>query len=82
MGRTGGGDGRPRGDRARALGFRDVSSDPLPDGDGDGRPDSEDNCLEVANPGQADVNHDGFGDACDADYDDDGAVTAVGLRRS
>jgi len=55
----------------------DFSSDPAPDGDGDGRPDSEDNCLEVANPGQADANLDGFGDACDADYDDDGAVTAM-----
>jgi len=55
----------------------DLSSEPTPDGDGDGRPDSEDNCLDVANPGQADVNLDGFGDACDADYDDDGAVNAM-----
>jgi UDP-3-O-[3-hydroxymyristoyl] glucosamine N-acyltransferase len=34
------------------------------DGDGDGVPDAEDNCLTVANPDQADLNGDSFGDAC------------------
>jgi hypothetical protein len=52
----------------------DFSLDPAPDGDGDGVPDAADNCLEVPNPAQADANHEGFGDACDADYDDDGFV--------
>ena len=55
----------------------DFSGDPGPDGDGDGTPDADDNCSEVANAGQADANLDGFGDACDADYDDDGAVTGL-----
>jgi hypothetical protein len=35
------------------------------DTDGDGIPDSLDNCLRVSNPDQADADGDGFGDACD-----------------
>jgi hypothetical protein len=47
------------------LGYR-------PDGDGDGSPDSVDNCPNVANPGQADLDGDHIGDACDPDIDGDG----------
>jgi hypothetical protein len=36
------------------------------DGDGDGVPDRSDNCCETANAAQADADHDGVGDACDA----------------
>jgi len=36
-----------------------------PDTDGDGVPDSVDNCPLVANPDQSDVNNSGLGDACD-----------------
>lgn len=36
------------------------------DSDGDGVRDSEDNCPNVANPDQSDLDDDGAGDACDA----------------
>lgn len=36
------------------------------DGDGDGSFDSEDNCPELANPGQEDGDMNGVGDACEA----------------
>jgi hypothetical protein len=35
------------------------------DSDGDGFADCVDNCAAVANPDQADTDHDGLGDACD-----------------
>ncbi len=42
-------------------------------------PDGEDNCLDVSNPGQRDTNLDGFGNACDADLNNDGAVDFLDL---
>jgi large repetitive protein len=38
---------------------------PPPDADGDGVPDSSDNCVNAANADQADSDTDGKGDACD-----------------
>ncbi len=52
---------------------------PLPDADGDGIPDFEDNCTEASNPGQIDADADGFGNACDADLDGDLRVTSQDL---
>nr|MDJ0865759.1 thrombospondin type 3 repeat-containing protein [Myxococcota bacterium] len=40
----------------------------------DGVPDGADSCVEVANPDQRDTDSDGFGNACDPDYNNDGAV--------
>lgn len=45
---------------------------PLPDSDGDGVVDEEDNCPLVSNPDQADSDGDGIGDVCEDDADEDG----------
>ncbi|HHO54696.1 MAG TPA: hypothetical protein ENK18_28445 [Deltaproteobacteria bacterium] len=52
----------------------DPSGSNLIDTDGDGITDDLDNCAEVSNPDQADVDDDGAGDACDdpPDLDLDG----------
>jgi hypothetical protein len=44
---------------------------PLEDADGDGIADAEDNCPEVENRDQADMDMDELGDACDGDIDGD-----------
>ncbi|MDJ0869403.1 MAG: PQQ-dependent sugar dehydrogenase [Myxococcota bacterium] len=45
-----------------------------PDSDGDGIFDPDDNCHGLENPDQIDTNEDGYGNACDPDYNGDGAV--------
>lgn len=52
----------------------------LIDTDKDGVPDVLDNCTLVANPGQADGDNDGFGNACDADINNDGKVDDQDLK--
>ena len=47
------------------------------DTDGDGVPDSRDNCTAVANANQKDSDSDGYGDACDADTNNDGIVNSL-----
>lgn len=51
------------------------------DGDGDGIADRRDVCRELANPSQRDSDHDGLGDACDADFDQDGVVGIADASR-
>jgi hypothetical protein len=48
-----------------ALTITNFSAPLLPDGDGDGVPDEQDNCRTFANADQADVDADGIGNACD-----------------
>ena len=45
-----------------------------PDKDGDGIHNSQDTCLKLANPNQADQDGDGRGDICDSDRDGDGVA--------
>ncbi|MEL7238556.1 MAG: thrombospondin type 3 repeat-containing protein, partial [Planctomycetota bacterium] len=51
----------------------------LPDSDADGIVDESDNCTLISNPDQRDSNGDGFGNACDADLNNDGVVNVLDL---
>jgi len=44
---------------------------PVVDTDGDGIPDSLDNCIQMANPSQLDTDGDGIGNMCDCDFNQD-----------
>lgn len=64
----------------------DVGPDPFADTDGDGVPDTDDNCTLVANgpndtatagPSQNDTNGDGYGNMCDADLNNDLVVNGL-----
>ena len=60
-----------RGDiSCRASCFFELS-ECIGDTDQDGYADDVDNCIEVANPDQADLDNDSVGDACDDDIDGD-----------
>lgn len=52
-----------------------------PDRDGDGLLDVVDNCDVYPNPDQRDADGDGWGSACDADFDQNGLVGASDLAR-
>lgn len=57
---------------AQSFVVDDVTLDSVPpDTDGDGVPDSSDNCPTVANAGQLNTDGDSQGDACDPDDDND-----------
>jgi hypothetical protein len=47
------------------------------DADLDGVPDISDNCIDVSNANQADLDRDGKGDVCDSDTDGDGLLDNV-----
>ena len=50
------------------------------DTDSDGVADDADNCTAVANPSQLDSNGDGYGNACDADIDNNGTINFADLQ--
>jgi len=50
---------------------------PITDTDSDGIPDVEDNCPNVSNVNQEDLDGDGIGDVCDDDRDGDGILNGV-----
>lgn len=49
------------------------------DSDADGVDNAQDNCQLFANPAQRDTDNDGFGNLCDADFNNDGVVNVVDL---
>ncbi len=57
----------------------DASSFPILtiDTDGDGIPDNLDNCINIANPGQWNLDGDEWGNKCDDDIDGDGASNFI-----
>jgi len=48
----------------------------LPDADGDGVADAQDNCIALANAIQADSDNDGYGNLCDGDLNNNGVTNA------
>jgi len=55
----------------------ELDDSELPDQDQDGVDDPFDDCLIDPNPDQRDTNQDGYGNLCDADFDDDGVVGTI-----
>jgi hypothetical protein len=62
---------RRSGERAGSFAVRGPGGIPA---EPDGACDASDDCLVDANPGQRDTDQDGYGNACDADYNGDGGV--------
>lgn len=56
-----------------------LTSEPSTDSDGDGVSDGDDNCTTVANASQFDGDADGYGNACDADFNNDCVVNTQDL---
>jgi len=72
-----------RADADRIPDYFDVSvygPDPMTiDNDGDGIMDYADNCINTANPSQQDTDADSYGNACDADFNNDNQVNSLDL---
>ncbi|RMG18104.1 MAG: hypothetical protein D6729_07555 [Deltaproteobacteria bacterium] len=64
----------PKANSSFTISLVSLSTDLIADADGDLHPDFDDNCVDVANPGNADADGDGIGDACEPDTDLDGLI--------
>ena len=51
-----------------------------PDADNDSIPDASDNCTQVANADQQDADSDDYGNLCDGDLDNNGAVNEADME--
>ena len=58
----------------RAIAYTTINNKGIPDTDKDGVYDDVDNCTRVPNPNQCDSDHDHYGNACDADFNNNGFV--------
>jgi hypothetical protein len=67
-----------RSERIPSLYGSDVGI--IGDADGDHILDDSDNCTLIANSGQRDTDHDGFGNRCDPDLNNDGVVEYADLQ--
>jgi chitodextrinase len=56
-----------------------TTADIASDKDGDGIPDMSDNCTQVPNPTQCDGDNDGYGNHCDADFNNDLIVNGLDI---
>ena len=67
-----------RNDKGMAVGLSvpdDAPGDtPQPDTDGDGFADGNDNCPDIPNADQSNMDRDAHGDVCDVDIDNDGLI--------
>jgi hypothetical protein len=61
-------------DLPTGIGVRAPAAGTLPDQDGDGIADADDDCISVADTEQRDTDSDRIGNACDPDYNNDGVV--------
>lgn len=59
--------------------FELISVVASPDTDGDGVDDDLDNCTIVSNPDQRDTDNDGYGNFCDADFNNNGIANFLDL---
>jgi hypothetical protein len=61
--------------------FADTVTAPVVDSDGDGVADNLDNCKLVANANQRDTDGDGYGNICDADFNQNRVVDPTDLSK-
>ncbi|MES2673811.1 MAG: S8 family serine peptidase [Pseudomonadota bacterium] len=58
----------------KAIAYTTINNTGIPDTDGDDVYDDQDNCTKIPNPNQCDSDSDGYGNLCDADFNNNGFV--------